>query len=456
MRSAPNIALAHNTLGGVLLALGRTEEAAREFGEAIRLQPNYFHAHNNLGVALENLSRFEEASQAFREALRINPGYASAHNNLGSALQNQGKMAEALVEFQATVRLDPTHAVAILNLGKLAAVGFYRFSAEEIQNIRDLTTRPNVPPEARSRLHFALAQAFDRTGAYDDAFEHCRQANEICKERFQRRGVAFDRAAVQSQVDGLIGTFTPSFFEKARGLGVDSELPVFILGMPRSGTSLVEQILACHPSVHGAGELPDLGRLVDGLPRTPEDAATAQALANGHLQRLQQLGGGATRVVDKAPFNFFHIGVIATLFPRARIIHCRRDPVDTCVSCFFQNFTEPFPFTLDLEHLGQYFCEYERLIAHWAKVLPTPMFEASYEELTSDQENSSRRLVAFCGLEWDERCLRFYENDRVVRTFSTLQVRQPMYRSSVGRWKRYERHLQPLLAALGDDKETRR
>lgn len=459
---APNSALAHNTLGGVLLALGRIDEAAQHFDVAIRLQPTYFHAHNNLGVALENMSRFEEAIEAFRAALRLNPDYASAHNNLGSALLNQGKAEEALAEFQAALRADPNHAMATFNLGKLAGVGHYRFSDAEVSTIRELSLRTNLPAEARCRLHFALAQTFDRTGAYDEAFEQCRQANEVRKEMFRRRGAAYDHAAVGKQVDELIAVFTPTYFEKVRGFGVDSELLVFILGMPRSGTSLVEQILACHPRIHGAGELLHWNRIVEQVATTlgqagtyPAclerlDAGTAQAIAQAHLQKLQELSGGRERVIDKAPFNFFHIGLIAVLFPRARIIHCRRDPRDTCLSCFFQNFAEPFPFTLDLEHLGQYYREYQRLMEHWAKVLPTPMFELSYEELTRDQETLSRRLIEFCGLPWDERVLRFYDNDRVVRTFSTLQVRQPMYRSSVGRWQHYERHLQPLLAALGE------
>jgi hypothetical protein len=230
--------------------------------------------------------------------------------------------------------------------------------------------------------------------------------------------------------------------------------------MMRSGTTLAEQILASHPRVYGAGELPLLGRLIESLPRRlgtgdgyPEavrrlDRATTRALAAEHQQRLKGLGGAAERVVDKMPANFLALGLIATLFPRARIIHCRRDPIDTCLSCYFHDFGPSIPYTLDLRHLGLYYRAYERLMAHWAAVLPVPVFELRYEELTADQEAVSRRLVAFCGLEWDERCLRFHETRRVVRTASQLQVRQPLYRGSVGRWKRYEAFLQPLRDAL--------
>ncbi len=230
--------------------------------------------------------------------------------------------------------------------------------------------------------------------------------------------------------------------------------------MMRSGTTLAEQILASHPQIHGAGELDTLGRLAGSLPRRlatqipyPEcvahlDAATARAVAADYLEVLKQHGGAAERVVDKMPLNFLGLGLIATLLPRARIVHCRRDPMDTCLSCFFRDFTTSFTFKYDLRDLGLYYREYERLMAHWRRVLPLPIFELQYEELTAAPEAVSRRLVAFCGLDWDERCLRFHETERPVRTASTAQVRQPMYQSAVGRWRRYEKHLGPLMAAL--------
>jgi tetratricopeptide (TPR) repeat protein len=462
IRLAPTNAHAQNTLGAVLLALHEPDVAIEHLREAIRLQPDFAPFHNNLGVACEHLSRPEEALQCFRDAVRLDPDYASAHINLGSAFQSQGKMAEAIAEFQETLRLEPNQVTALFNLSKFAAVGAYTFSAEEISKIQTLLSRPNLAPESRCQLHFALAKVYERSDAHDDAFEHCRRANDVRRELSTHHGAAFDYAALCRQVDDLIATFSADHFERVRSFGSDSELPVFILGMPRSGTSLAEQILACHPRIHGAGELPDIDKLVQKLPhrlgKEPYpacmarlDAPTARTLAQDHVNRLRQLGGAAVRVVDKAPFNFLHLGVIATLLPHARVIHCTRDPVDTCVSCYFQNFAEPYPFTLDLKHLGQYYREYQRLMANWLNVLPIRIFELSYEEMTNDQENVSRRLVSFCGVEWDDRCLRFYENPRVVRTFSNLQVRLPMYRTSVGRWRRYEEHLQPLLDALRPD-----
>lgn len=460
VRLAPGHAQAHNDLGGVLLACGQPESAAAHLREAIRLKPDFAQAHSNLGAALEDLNHFDEAMACFRESLRLNPGYASAHNNLGSVLQAQGRMDEALAEFHEALRLDPNNAMVISHLSKLAAVGKYRFSAEQIEAIKQSLAGESLALDSRCRLHFTLAQVFDKAGSHDEAFEHACRGNEVRRELCLRRGVVFDPEAHGRFVARLSAVFTSAYFERVRPFGVDSELPIFIVGMPRSGTTLAEQVLASHPQVHGAGELEDMDRLSQTMPQHlgismgyPEclawlDAGTARTLALDHLHKLRQLSSEAARVVDKFPVNFLHLGIIATLFPKARIVHCRRDPIDTCLSCFFLNFGTRLPFALDLRHLGRYYREYERLMAHWAQVLPLPIFDLDYEELTADQESASRRLIEFCGLPWDERCLRFFDSQRVVRTPSTLQVRQPMYRSAVGRWKPYEAHLQPLLDEL--------
>ena len=462
VRLAPQNAQARNNLGGVLLACNLYQQAVPHLREAIRLQPNRAASHSNLGIALDSLNQQDEAILCFHEALRLDPQYATAHNNLGSVLKNLGRLDEAVAEFHEALRLDPGNVTAFFNLSRLAAVGRYEFREEEVAKLRDLATLPELSDDSRCRVHFTLGHVFDRNRMFDEAFQHYRQANGLLKEIHRQRGVSFDSAELRQHVNKLIAFFTPAYFEEVRDFGLDSNLPVFIIGMPRTGTSLVEQILASHPNIYGAGELAEVNQLIVtllerlgaganvGFPACLAhlDKATAHALAADHVQRLQARGGTALRVTDKAPFNFFHLGLIAALFPQSRIIHCRRDPVDTCLSCYFQNFTEPYPFTLDLEHLGQYYREYERLMTHWSSVLPVPILDLHYEELTSAQEDVSRRLIAFCGLPWDERCLRFYDNPRVVRTFSSLQVHQPMHRGSVGRWKNYEAHLQPLLDAL--------
>jgi tetratricopeptide (TPR) repeat protein len=470
VRLNPTHAQTHNDLGGALLAAGRAEAAASHLREAIRLRPNFAEAYSNLGLALRDLDQVDEAMRCFRESVRINPNYPVAHNNLGFILEAKGRIDEAIAEFRESLRLDPNNSQALASLSGFLTTGQFRFSDEERQRMQALAARTDLPSDDLCRLHFALGRVHDKAREHDPAFEHFRRANELRRELMARRGAVYDPEAFRRQVDRLIAFFTPDWFARVRSFGSESDLPIFVVGMMRSGTTLAEQILASHPRVHGAGELRDIGRIVDSLPQRlgateeyPEclqrlDAPTAQTLAETYLQRLRQLGGEAVRVVDKMPANSLHLGVIATLFPRARIIHCLRDPIDTCLSCFFQNFGEPHPFTHDLNHLGQYYQEHKRLMAHWTRMLPVPLFELRYEELTADQQAVSRRLLDFCGLDWDERCLRFNETQRPVRTSSILQVRQPLYRSSVGRWKRYEQYLKPLLEALGhkSDEEARR
>jgi tetratricopeptide (TPR) repeat protein len=460
VRLAPGHAQAQNDLGGVLLACDQPERAIGYFREALRLKPAFAEAHSNLGLALRELGQVDESMTCFREALRLNPRYGGARNNLAYTLEFQGQLDMARAEFLESLRLDPDNARALAGLSGLAGAGLCQLTDEQLQRVRVLVERHDLPLDDLGRLHFALARVIEKTGAYDEAFAHYRQGNELRKEYVRRRGVAFDAAAEHARMDRLMAAFGPTHFERVRGFGVDSDVPVFIVGMMRSGTTLAEQILASHPSVFGAGELRDLGQLTASLARrlgTAEsypdcmarlDGPAVRTLAEQHLARLQQLGGNAARVVDKMPFNFLHLGLIAMMFPRSRIIHCRRDPIDTCLSCYLQNFGEPQGFTLDLHDLGVYYREYERLMAHWKQVLPLPIFELQYEELTAEPEAVSRAVVAFCDLDWDERCLRFHETDRPVRTASMLQVRKPMYRSAVGRWKRYEKHLGPLLAAL--------
>jgi hypothetical protein len=235
---------------------------------------------------------------------------------------------------------------------------------------------------------------------------------------------------------------------------------VFIVGMVRSGTSLVEQILSSHPDVHGAGELPDIIQITNGLQDFlgasapyPECLSLLKqehldALAQHYLEHLKQISPDARRVVDKMPGNFMHLGLIEMLFPEARVIHCMRDPVDTCLSAYFQDFSRSHPYAYDLSNLGAFYRAYLKVMAHWRKILRLPLFELQYEDLIANQEQVSRALIEFCGLEWDDRCLQFHETQRFVGTASYDQVNRPLYKQSVARWKRYERHLGPLLAAL--------
>jgi tetratricopeptide (TPR) repeat protein len=457
IRLQPQFAQAYNNRGNVALELARVDEAVDFFRRAVRVQPDYVEAHVSLGNALMDLLQIDAAVEAYQQALRLNPDDARAHNNLAEAYLDLGDPQQAQTQFREAIRLNPAFIRPLLHL---AANGFYSAAEPGIEQIKSRLTDQRVSRDAASQLHFILGYVQDRAGDTDDAFEHFRRGNALRRSILKQNGTAFD-AEINAQVtDRLIGFFTPEFFERTRGLGLETEVPVFIVGMPRSGSTLVEQILSQHSQVHGAGEIKDVLRLVTdlstrfgGTDKYPEcleglNVATAHELGQSHVQSLTRRDSSAARITDKMLDNFFHLGLLATLFPKSRAIHCLRDPRDVCLSCYFQ-FFKGLRFTWDLEDLGHCYRDYKRLMDHWKTVLPIPILEVVYEDVVGDLEPACRRIVEFCGLEWEERCLRFHENERMVRTMSRVQVRQPLYKSSVGRWRRYEKHLEPLLKALG-------
>lgn len=458
LRLRPDFHWACINLGNSLVALGKSNEAAEQFEQALRLQPDCAEAHFLLGNVRREQRQVAESIRLFQRALELKSNYPEAHNMLGEAFLEQGETEKARSYFRQAL---PNHTPFVIRtLLNMAAHGFYTDAEPSIDQLKGWLSHPGLLPDFVSQVHFTLGYLLERKGAWDQAFEHFRQGNAVRRALLHQWGMGFDAAEHARRIDRLIDAFSPDYFRMVRGWGLDTELPVFIVGMPRSGTTLVEQILANHPKVFGAGELHDLGQLAAGLPGRLDDGAgypecvtllqvpMVQELAIAHLERLTLLGGGAERVIDKMPENFLHLGIIATLFPQAKVIHCRRDPQDVCLSCFFMFFSG-LNFSWDLDDLGRYYRDYERLMAHWKAVLPVPVLEVVYEDLVANQEQVSRRLVDFCGLEWDERCLKFYESRRTVQTASKLQVRQPIYTKSVGRWRHYAAHLGPLRQALG-------
>jgi tetratricopeptide (TPR) repeat protein len=444
--------------GDVLNSLTRHTEAQRYLEMAVQFDPSCAEAHNNLGVTLKELGHTMDSIAHLERSLQINPTYTPALNNLGNALVSRGQIADGTQKFLRVLELDPNDVPAVF---ALATSTRHKFTDSEVQRVQEMLSHPRIGANERELLHFALATVLDKRGSHDAAFEHAIAANKSKNESYRRRGLGFDQAGHRELCNALINVFSSSSFSRLPTSGVEMEEPVFVVGMPRSGTSLVEQILASHPAVFGAGELIDIPQLAADLPRLlgsnlnyPRcldrlDGTKARKLATRHLARLLELGSGATRVVDKMTINFQHLGLIALLFPKARIIHCRRDSRDICLSCFFHNFASPgLNFTFALEDLGFYYQQYERLMEHWQQVLPMPIFEIRYEELVHEPEKWTRALLEYCGLEWDDRCLDFHQTERQVKTASALQVRQPMYTGSVGRWKPYETHLQPLLRAF--------
>jgi tetratricopeptide (TPR) repeat protein len=456
LRLRPALAEAHCQLGLALTDQSRLEEAAEAYRQALRLKPNSAAVLAHLGVLLEELSQADEGQRLLTRAVALDPDDPQVHVHAGMSLVNQGRPHEAKEHFQKAIALRLECGAAYFFLARDSD---HHFSAAEIDRLHQLAEQELLRIPDRINCHFALARVYDRAGAFSEAFHHCDRGNALKREYLRWQGNGFDAAAHARFCDRLLAAFDEAYFRGVQGFGSDSELPVFIVGMPRSGTTLVEQVLASHPAVFGAGEIRNLRRFLADLPAElcsaadfPEcmaglDLATSRRLAESYLVGLRRLGGDRLRVTDKVPMNFHRLGLIATFFPQARIIHCRRDPPDVCWSCYFQNFRE-LHFACDLRALGAYHRQYERLMDHWREVLPLPVFEVRYEEMVTDWERVARELIAFCRLPWDDACLRFYEIRRLVRTSSNLQVRRPVYQKAVGYWKNYAAHLGPLLEAL--------
>ena len=450
----PNFPEVHNNRGLALAELDRFDEAVASYARAVAIKPDNPETLCNWGLALAQLERWDEAEAKFRCAIATNPGFAGAYNNLGLILKERGRMAEARSAVEEAIRLSPKDASYYDNLAAMRS-----FDAGE----RHLTALESLAADAaslsavnRMHLHFALAKINEQLGNPDNAFRQLLAANAL-----KRQQVAYDEAATLAQMTRTRELFTREFVRDREGDGLRSPVPLFIIGMPRSGTTLIEQILASHPAIFGAGELTLFEQTTDAIGRTttrsptfPEfmPDMTAQQFRNLgalYLDKLAARAPAAARIVDKMPANFLFAGLIHLALPDATIIHAIRDPVDTCVSCFAVHFTKGQSHTYDLAELGRYYRHYQELMAHWRRVLPPGrIIDVRYEDLVDDLESAARRIIARCGLPWDSRCLDFHRNERPVRTASATQVRQPIYRSSVGRWRRYQNYLGPLFAEL--------
>lgn len=431
---------------------GEPRAALEGYGRAAELEPNVARYHAGSSHCLIRLNRLAEAEAASERALEVEPDYAPGHGTLAACLQARGEFDRAIARLQRSLELQPTTTDAAY---LLAANGGYEVGDEEFSSWLALTDNPDLSDEKRFHLHFALAKVYERRRQYDTAFEHYQRANRIKARRYP-----FDPDRHADYIDRIVATFTADFFTHRRGFGLSDDRPIFIVGMPRSGSTLVERILAGHPKVADAGEHPEMREIVRELPaligsdeRTPEccrEIARDKSiqLARRYLSSLPETGPDAARICDKMLGNFLRLGVIALFFPQARIVHCTRDPLDTCVSCYTQDFAHGLRFTTDLNHLALFYRTYRSLMAHWRAVLPLPMFEVNYESLVKNPEPVSRELVELCGLPWDEQCLSPHDTKRDIATASFWQARQPVYCSSVARWRHYEEFLAPLIENL--------
>jgi tetratricopeptide (TPR) repeat protein len=463
----PDMALAHYNLGMALQRLNSNEAAIAAFARAVALDPSLADAYSRMGDILDQHARRREAGEFFRRAAEAAPETTAgrlnrakwliaehrlveaedclrqivtaepdnwlAHWVLGSMLSEAGRFDAALECFKRTIALQPQYVSAYFSI--VSAKSMTDGDRELVGQMQQCLRYPDLTDAERMLLHFGLGKAFDDLHDYAAAMRHFDAANEL------RRGdQSINRSAVSAHTDRLIQQCSAQFLAGIQQHS-DDETPVLIVGMPRSGTTLIEQIISSHPRVEAGGELGFWVRAGQQWDRTGlgvPDSETVAALATNYRALLSSLAPNAARVTDKQPYNFEWLGLIASIFPRARIVHCRRNPLDTCLSIYCTPFVNHQRFESDKADLAFFYCEYLRLMAHWRSVLPPTQFlEIDYETVVNDRNAITRELIAFCGLEWDEACLRYEANPNTVRTASKWQVRQPIYRSSVGRWRRF-------------------
>jgi tetratricopeptide (TPR) repeat protein len=455
----PNNAEALCNRGNTLHELKRFDEALVSYDRALALRPDYAGALYNRGNTLHERGDLRAALAHYRRTLSLKPEFADAYNNLGNVLEELGQLQEAESAYCEALRLDPNSTAAYVNLaaGKTFKPGDAHLAAMEA-----LARTEGLSTTDRMRLDFALGKAYADLKDHSGSFRHLLAGNAA-----KRATIGYDETAALGRFDRIEAVFTPELIAAKSGGGHPSALPIFVLGMPRSGTTLVEQIIASHPAVHGAGEvqlLSDVVRTVGGPDGNsapyPElmlslDHAALQQMGARYVAMLGELAAKhgaskAERITNKMPSNYYFAGLIHLALPHAKIVHTIRDPLDTCLSCFSKLFTAEQNYAYDLGELGRYYRGYERLMAHWRRVLPVGcMLEVRYEDVVADLERQARRIIGYCGLPWDDRCLSFHETERPVRTASSTQVRQPIYTSAIGRWHAYEQHIGPLLNGLG-------
>jgi tetratricopeptide (TPR) repeat protein len=487
LRTSPNNVDALRLLGITLIRGGRVDEAETQFRKAIAIAPDFVGALMDLGRSLKDQNQFEEAIDCFKQAMRLEPTNFQAPFLLASTLTPAALTYEALEAYERVLELRPNHPGARLGLAhvlktigrqkeavqayrdcielkpnngetywSMANLKTYQLSDDDIETMESKLDLKEVDEESRVNFLFALAKAYEDRGEYDRAWSFYVDGNE------GRRALEFyDPVQTEVTNDTLIEVFDKSLFEKNQGHGHPDAAPIFVVGLPRSGSTLIEQILASHSMVEGTSELPYLGQVAASLNRNRADGINypeaVRELGNTHLDRLgkdylrrAQLHRieGTPHFVDKMPNNFPSIGLIHLILPNAKIIDARRYPLDSCLSCYRQLFARGQTFTYDLTDIGEYFLQYQRMMDHWHEVLPGRVLTVQYEDMVTDFETQVRRLIDYCDLPWEDACASFHETDRPVRTASSEQVRQPVYTKSIHFWRNHEQHLGELIEVL--------
>lgn len=431
----------------------KVESALEAYRRATRLEPNLPNSYTAAGTTQAMAGQHDESISSFRQALKAQPGHPGALAGLGHVLKTIGQQAESIEAYRQCIQSNPSHGEAYWSLANLKT---FRFEPEEIDAMMHQVEHGNLGDEPLANFHFALGKAFEDQSDYDRAFAHYRLGNET-----RRAHEVYDPVRTVEAHDQFLRTFTPELFEQHQGNGHPSAAPIFIVGLPRSGSTLLEQILASHSEVEGTHELPELGRVARSFANRGEhhqnypavvsvmNAEDLAELGRDYLQRTEKHRTGQTpRFTDKLPNNFVHVGLIKLILPNAKVIDARRHPLDSCLGSFKQLFARGQPFSYDLFELGEFYLEYDRIMNHWDTVIPGQVLRVQYEDVVSNLEEQVRRILHFCELPWEDSCLNFFETQRAVKTASSEQVRQPIYSSSVNTWKHYENHLSELIEIL--------
>ena len=449
VRIEPNDADLNFNLGVILRKRGMPDDAAVAFQKSISSDPKNAVAYYDLAIVLHETGKLDEAIAAYRKALSLKPNFADAHNGLGTALMDYGRFSDAQKSLERAVKLAPDNARYWRGVSIITKFSEGDPKIAEMERL--LASASERSADDQIELRFALGKAYDDVGRRADAFTQWLAGNAL-----KRKLLDYDEHATLNELDQVQTVFTPELISTAKAIGHQSSSPIFIVGMPRSGTTLVEQIIANYSSVYGGGELPFFRSAVEAVTGVPGVSAFGadgiRKVATHYLAQIKRISNSAPKVTDKMPRNFIFVGLIHLTFPNAPIISVTRDPRDTCLSCFSKLFSEEQDFTFELSELGRYYRHYQGLMMHWRHILPPErILDVRYEDVVNDLEGETRRIIAYCGLDWDPKCLSFYKTKRPVRTASTLQVRRPIYDSSIGRWHLYSEWLRPLLRELEVD-----
>ena len=449
---APGSVLGWNDLANFHLKQDRYDEALKSVQRAVDLDPKMVHSYVMRGNILTKAQRHEESLVAYRKALEISPINAGALSGMAHVLKTIGRQEESVETYRKCIRAHPHFGEAYWSLANLKT---FEFDDEEVQVMENMIGQEKLPDESKVNFFLSLGKHFENEKDYDQAFENYRQGNDL-----RRQYEIYDPVQTQVIHDRLINVFNREFFEARAGSGDPDQAPILVVGLPRSGSTLIEQILASHSMVEGTMELPDLSRTIGELNKYgkgkveyPEATLSlsledTQTLGKAYLDSTMRYRSDKPYFIDKMPNNFSSVGFLHLILPNAKVINAQRHPLDSCLGCYKQLFFKGQSWTYDQYEIGQYYLQYQRVMEHWRKVLPAKVLDVQYEQMVVDQEAQTRRILEHCGLPWEDQCLRFYETERAVNTASSEQVRQPIYTKSVNFWRNYESKLGELIEIL--------